>query len=135
MDKQMRERAMSVALIVFGLFLIVGLYPMMNWVWPDGWAWEPRQSKYEQMIQGIYAVLGIFLVLASRSPMTHRSLIQFTIWSNVVHATIMAFQAGHDHADHANFFGDIPALYIMAGVLWFLLPGAKATPPAIGESV
>ena len=121
--------------MVFGLFLIVGLYPMMNWVWPDGWAWEPRQPKYEQIIQGIYAVLGVLLVLASRSPTKHRSLIQFTIWSNVVHATTMAFQAGHDHVDHANFFGDIPALYIMAGALWFFLLGAKATPPAIGESV
>lgn len=126
---------MSIALVIFGLFLILGLYPMMNWVWPDGWAWEPRQSKYEQMIQGIYAVLGIFLVLASRSPVKHRSLIQFTIWSNVAHATIMALQAGHDHAEHANFFGDIPALYVMAGVLWLLLPGAKAMSPAIGESV
>jgi len=122
MDNQTKIRYLKIVLWVFGLFLILGLYPLMNWIWPDGWAWEPRQTEYEQMIQGIYVTLGVFLVIAAKNPLAHRSLIQFTIWSSVVHAGIMAVQAGHDHAERANLIGDVPALFVMAFVLWWLLP-------------
>tara|TARA_R110002073_G_scaffold113817_2_gene250803 strand:- start:673 stop:1053 length:381 start_codon:yes stop_codon:yes gene_type:complete len=126
MDNQTKIRYLKIALRVFGLFLLLGLYPLMNWIWPDGWAWEPRQTEYEQMIQGIYATLGVFLVIAASNPLEHRSLIQFTIWSSVVHAGIMAVQAGHDHGERANLIGDVPALFGMAFVLWWLLPKRTA---------
>ena len=122
-----RLHHLSMALIVFGAFLVVGVYPLMNWLWPAGWAWEPRQTEYEQMIAGVYATLGVFLLLAAREPLAHRSLIQFTIWSSIVHATIMAVQAGHDHTERANLVGDVPALYAMAFVLWWLLRRASRT--------
>ncbi len=122
-----RLHHLSIALIVFGAFLVVGVYPLMNWLWPAGWAWEPRQTEYEQMIAGVYATLGVFLLLAAREPLAHRSLIQFTIWSSIVHATIMAVQAGHDHTERANLVGDVPALYAMAFVLWWLLRRASRT--------
>ncbi len=51
---------------------------------------------YLQMIAGVYAVLGLFLILASRNPGANRSLISFTVWSSVVHAGIMAVQAMGD---------------------------------------
>lgn len=130
MTEATREQYLRWALMVFGLFLLVGLYPLMNWIWPDAWAWEPRQTEYEQMIQGVYATLGLFLVIASRKPREHRSLIQFTIWSSVVHAGIMAAQATHDHTERANLIGDVPALLMMAGVLWFLLPSAGSAAAA-----
>lgn len=122
MTEAQRDKYLALALRVFGVFLMVGVYPLMNWLWPDGWAWEPRQSEYEQMIAGIYATLGVFLFLAAKAPAKNASLIQFTIWSSVVHASIMALQAGHDHAEHANLLGDVPALFAMAGVLWWLRP-------------
>ncbi len=127
MERSSSVRHLSIALGVFGVFLVIGVYPLMNWFWPDGWAWEPRQTEYEQMIAGVYATLGVFLLLAAREPLAHRSLIQFTIWSSIVHATIMAVQAGHDHAERANLIGDVPALYAMAFVLWWLLRRASRT--------
>ena len=52
--------------VVFGVaFLLV--YPLMV-IWPSGWAWQPGQHEYEQMIVGIYATLGVFLLRASREP-------------------------------------------------------------------
>jgi len=125
MDRSSKLRHLSIALGVFGVFLVIGVYPLMNWLWPEGWAWEPRQTEYEQMIAGVYATLGVFLLLAARDPLAHRSLIQFTIWSSIVHATIMALQAGHDHAERANLIGDVPALYAMAAILWWLLRAAS----------
>ncbi|MBX9606245.1 MAG: hypothetical protein K2Y51_08470 [Gammaproteobacteria bacterium] len=127
MTEAQREKYLAVALRVFGVFLMIGVYPLMNWLWPDGWAWEPRQSEYEQMIAGVYATLGLFLFLAAKAPARNASLIQFTIWSSVVHASIMALQAGHDHAEHANLFGDVPALFALAGVLWWLRPRGAAS--------
>lgn len=134
MQAAVRMHYLRLALRVFGVFLIVGVYPLMNWLWPDGWAWEPRQAEYEQMIQGIYVTLGVFLVLAARDPLAHLSLIRFTIWSSIVHATIMALQAGHDHSEHANLFGDVPALYALALVLWWLLPKRGDTPAPAGDA-
>ena len=129
MTEAQRNHYLAIALRVFGVFLIIGVYPLMNWLWPDGWAWEPRQSEYEQMIAGVYATLGVFLCLAAKDPARHVSLIQFTIWSSVVHAAIMALQAGHDHSEHANLLGDVPALFAMAAVLWWLRPRASAQAP------
>ncbi len=93
MDAEQRLKYLRVFLIVFGLIFILGVYPMMNWIWPSGWSWEPRQHEYEQMIVGIYATLGVFLLIASRNPLEHKSLIWFTVWSSVVHGGIMAIQA------------------------------------------
>jgi len=53
-------------------------------------------SEYEQMIIGVYAVLGIFLIMASRNPARHVSLIWFTVWSSLVHGLIMLWQARPD---------------------------------------
>ena len=128
MDEARRLAYLRVALRVFGIFLVVGVYPLMNWLWPAGWAWEPRQSEYEQMITGIYATLGVFLFRAALDPLANLSLIRFTIWSSLVHGGIMAVQAGHDHTEHANLFGDIPALFAMAAVLWWLLPRRASAP-------
>lgn len=121
MDDTVREKYLRWALVLIGLTFIFGLYPLMNILWPSGWAWEPRQPEYEQMIMGVYATLGVFLLLASRHPAKHRSLIWFTVWSSVVHATIMAVQALIDPVERANLLGDVPALFIVALILAVLM--------------
>ena len=121
MSEETKAKYLSIALYVVGAIFIVGIYGMMQ-IWPAGWTWEPRQPEYEQMIMGVYATLGIFLILASRNPTEHRSLIWFTVWSSVVHAGIMAVQAVLDPTERANLLGDVPALFIVAGVLALLMP-------------
>jgi hypothetical protein len=74
------------------------------------------------MMRGVYAVLGIFLIAASRNPEENRSLISFTIWSSAVHGAIMAVQALYDGREHGHLVGDVPALLLVAFVLWFLSP-------------
>lgn len=115
-----RERALRIALVAFGIaFLLV--YPLMIY-WPSGWAWQPSQHEYEQMIVGIYATLGIFLLWASRKPEAHLSLIWFTVWSSVVHGGIMAVQAIVDPAERGHLPGDVAALFLAAIVLAALTP-------------
>jgi hypothetical protein len=121
-----RVKFLRVALIVFGLIFLVGFYPLTI-IWPAGWAWHHSgQSPYLQMIMGIYATLGVFLLIASRDPLANRSLIWFTVWSSVVHGGIMAVQsiAYPEHVGH--LLGDVPALLIVAIVLTFLMPRRTA---------
>ena len=116
-----KENLLKIALRVFGvIFLLV--YPL-SIVWPSGWVWHGGEGFYYfQMIVGIYAVLGIFLIIAANNPGEHRSLISFTVWSSVVHALIMAAQAIGDHNETGHLLGDVPALLLVAVVLWYLSP-------------
>ena len=116
-----RSRALRVALIVVGVAFIFAVYPLML-VWPGGWTWQPDHPAYQQMIIGIYATLGVFLILASRHPMENLSLIWFTIWSSVVHATVMAVHAMRDPGERGHLPGDVAALYLFAAVLAWLTP-------------
>lgn len=127
MNLATRIRFLRVALVLFGLIFLVGVYPLMMSWWPAGWRWLPNQPEYEQMILGVYATLGIFLIIASRNPLQNRSLIWFTVWSSLVHGGIMAFQAMNMPGEHGRLMGDVPALMLVAVVLAILTPrGATA---------
>ena len=115
------HRLLQTALAVFGATFLL-IYPLAI-VWPSGWAWHagaPNDSQYFMMIVGVYATLGVFLLIASRDPQAHRSLIWFTVWSSVVHGGIMAVQS-MPAMHHGHLLGDVPALFLVAIVLGGLL--------------
>lgn len=124
-----RTKYLRIALLLVGLIFTVGIYPLTV-VWPSGWSWHTGHSDYLQMILGIYATLGVFLLLASRNPLAHLSLIWFTVWSSVVHGGIMAVQslANTEHMGH--LWGDVLALFVVAAVLVLLTPRGAAAKPA-----
>src|SRR5256885_16428566 len=96
-----RLRLLRIALIAIGLTFIFGIYPLII-AWPSGWAWGHEHSHYLFMIIGVYATLGVFLLVASRNPYAYRSIISFTVWSSVVHGTIMAVQSINDAAERGH---------------------------------
>jgi hypothetical protein len=121
-----RIKYLRSALVLVGVIFIVGIYPL-SLVWPAGWAWHAGpMPQYLQMILGVYATLGVFLLVASRNPLANLSLIWFTVWSSVVHAGIMAAEslASPEHMGH--LWGDVPALLIVAALLAFLTPRRAA---------
>jgi hypothetical protein len=125
MSDSTREMLLKAALVAFGVIFF--LVYLLGLVWPSGWVWHRGEGKYYlQMICGIYAVLGAFLINAARNPSEHRSLIRFTIWSSIVHAVIMAAQSIGDAHEMGHLLGDVPALLLVAVVLWFLLPSKQA---------
>jgi|GEM_PF-1472547 len=71
MREEEKLKYLKIALYVFGIIFIAGIYPMMMWVWPSGWGWTPRQPEYELMIIGVYATLGVFLILAAKDPLAN----------------------------------------------------------------
>jgi len=74
------------------------------------------------MIMGVYATLGVFLIMAAKDPLANTSLIWFTIWSSIIHGGIMLIHAFIDETDRVNLVGDVPALFLFAFVLWYLMP-------------
>src|SRR3954471_903105 len=120
-----RLRYLRVVLILSGLACLA-LYPLMLF-WPSGWTWHVGHSDYTAMIFGIYATLGVFLILSARDPLAHLSLIWFTVWSSIIHAGIMAVQAITQPEQMGHLAGDVPALFIVAGALAILTPRSRGT--------
>jgi hypothetical protein len=127
MDQGEKLKYLKIALYVIGVIFVVGVPALMMWLWPAGWSWTPEQHEYEHMIMGIYATLGVFLILAAKDPLANVSLIWFTVWSSIVHASIMLVQAIADETDRDNLLGDVPALFIVAFILWSLMPKRTET--------
>lgn len=130
------RKHLRVGLQLAGLTFVVGLYALTV-VWPSGWVWHTgHTSHYLQMILGVYATLGVFLLIASRDPLANLSLIWFTVWSSVVHAGIMAVQALANPEHRGHLAGDVPALLIVAAALAILTRRATAaTAFADGKNV
>ena len=136
MDTPRRHKLLRATLLAFGLVFTLGVFPLTV-LWPSGWVWHHGRSEYLEMIIAIYATLGVFLLLASRDPDRHLSLISFTLWSSVVHGAVMALQSLSDPRHRAHLLGDVPALFLVAIVLAWLCPPARwprARPAAAASS-
>ena len=118
-----RIKYLRIALQLVGVTFIFGIYAL-TLLWPSGWSWHTGHHipHYLQMILGVYATLGIFLLFASRKPLAHLSLIWFTVWSSVVHAVVMAAQALANPEHIGHLWGDVLAIFLIAAILAFLTP-------------
>ena len=126
MTDEFKLKALSIVLVLVGLTFLLGIWPLTQ-LWPSGWSWHAEgRSYYLEMIISIYAVLGIFLLIAAREPLAHRSLISFTIWSSVAHGGVMAIQSFDGEHNMGHLLGDVPALFIVAIVLAILTPAKQS---------
>jgi len=125
-----RVKYLRLVLLPVGLVFTVGLYPLTI-LWPSGWAWHTGHSDYLQMIVGVYATLGVFLIVASRNPLAHRSLIWFTAWSSVVHGGIMAAQSVANPQHIGHMWGDVLAMLVVGAALALLMPRSGAAAGAV----
>lgn len=130
MNQTLRLKYLRIALVAVGITFIAGIYLLMI-VWPSGWTWHTGHSDYPLMIVGIYATLGVFLIMAARNPLAHLSLIWFTVWSSVVHGGIMTVQSFTNSMNHGHLLGDVPALFIVAAVLAVLTPRSEKAQSAV----
>jgi hypothetical protein len=109
-----RERALKIVLVVVGLLFCAALYPLILMA---------RQDPALAMMMSLYATLGVFLLLASRDPSAHRSLIAFAAWSSFAHAGIMSFQALLNMISRRELIGS--AVFILIGVALIALAPTK----------
>jgi hypothetical protein len=122
MTQTKRIKYLRIALMATGLIFVFALYPLTV-LWPSGWSWHGEgRSYYLEMILALYATLGVFLMLASRNPTAHLSLIWFVVWSSVVHGGVMAVQSFQGQHNMCHLWGDVLALFAVAAVLAWLTP-------------
>jgi hypothetical protein len=109
-----RERALKVLLVVVGLLFCAGVYPLILMA---------KQDPALAMMMSLYVTLGVFLLLASRNPSAHRSLIAFAAWSSFAHAAVMGVQAYLSFIARRELLG--VAVFIVIGAALIALAPAK----------
>jgi hypothetical protein len=109
-----RERVLKIVLVVLGLLFCAAVYPLMLMA---------KQDPALAMMMSLYATLGVFLLLASRNPPAHRSLIAFAAWSSFAHASVMAVQAYLGFIARRELTG--VAIFVVIGVALIALAPAK----------
>jgi hypothetical protein len=109
-----RERALKVVLVVVGLLFCAAVYPLIL---------VAKEGPATAMMMSLYATLGVFLLVASRNPSAHRSLIAFTAWSSFAHAAVMGVQGSLSWIARRELIGS--AVLVVIGVALIVLAPAK----------
>lgn len=109
-----QERALKIVLVLVGLLFCAGVYPLMLMM---------KQDPALAMMLSLYVTLGVFLLLASRNPSVHRSLIAFTAWSSFAHGTVMGVQALLSFIARRELLGVVT--FFVIGVALIVLAPAK----------
>jgi tryptophan-rich sensory protein len=109
-----RERALKIVLVLVGLLFCAAVYPLILML---------KQDPSLAMMMSLYAMLGVFLLLASRNPSAHSSLIAFTAWSSFAHAATMSIQALLNMIARRELVG--VAFFVVIGVALIALAPAK----------
>ena len=114
-----RERALRIVMALVGLLFSAAIYPAVA-----GFRDPTHSDTGDSMMMGIYATLGIFLLIAVRNPPAHRSLIAFAAWSSFAHAAVMS-TLGFEMASERTGFLIGSAVLVVIGVLLIALAPAK----------
>jgi len=111
----MRERALKVVLVVVGLLFVGLVYPLVTL----------RGEPTLPMMLSLYVTMGVFLLIASRNPSAHRSMIAFAAWSNLAHAGTMVVQSFGNAGDRAHLLYGV-LLFGTVGLVLLVLGSAKS---------
>lgn len=137
-------RQSALAMKILG-WVLVGL-PAMLVIYPPGFIWgavppdvcyvalgPPHPPSpyhglhpYVFMIIALYVSLGIIFIRGARDPKANVGLFDFGILSSVLHALVMIPQSFYYPNEHAHMWADIPALFVIAVVLWIWHPNRKS---------
>ncbi|MGA8311280.1 MAG: DUF6632 domain-containing protein [Terriglobales bacterium] len=116
-----RERALKIVLVLVGLVFSAGIYPLVTSVRSG---WQAGKEDALPMMLSLYVTLGIFLLLATRNPSAHRSVIAFAAWSSFAHGAVMAVMAVHLPNERIGLLGAW-AVFSVIGVALIALNPAK----------
>ena len=112
-----RERALKIVLVVVGLIFIAGIYPLI------GSLLHPAGSDMgDTMMLSLYVTLGVFLLIAVRNPLPHRSLIAFAAWSSFAHAVAMSILGLEIPSQRTGFLIGSAVLVVIGVTLIALAP-------------
>ena len=124
-----REGALKVVLVVVGLLFAATVYPLLMFLW------QPHQEEAALvMMLSVYVTLGVFVLMAARSPSAHRSLIAFTAWSSFAHAAVMVVQSFQMPGERVHLLVGVAVLAVIGLALVLLAPLKPSMQPASAVS-
>src|SRR5258708_37804538 len=116
-----RERVLKVVLVLVGLLFSAGIYPLTMSLW------KMNESDYgDDMMLSLYVPLGIFLLMAVRSPSANRSLIAFAAWSSFAHGAVMARPAVPKASARLGFLIAVAGLCVLGVTLIRVAPPKRS---------
>lgn len=116
-----RERVLKVVMVVSGLLFLGGVYPLVMSLWTG-----QHTNDIVPMFLSLYVTLGIFLLIAARNPVEHRSLILFAAWSSFAHAGVMLIQSYGNVTGRSDLYGMAAILILIGAPLIALAPGKRS---------
>lgn len=138
-DSEDRLKKTALVMRLVGWAISAGVIAML-FVYPPGFLWgvEPDSfphlgpghppSPYDGlhpylfMLGALYIAYGVLMIRGARDPKANAALFDFGILSSVLHALVMIPQAFYYPNEHAHMWADIPALGVVALVLWIWHP-------------
>jgi len=124
---QSLERA-AIMMRAVGWFTLVVL-PAGFVVFPSGFLWgthpqSPHEalSPYLFMLVAMYAAWAILMIRGARDPAANRAIVDYGILANLLHGLVMLVQAFLYPHELQHLWGDVPALFLLCGVLWHWHP-------------
>jgi hypothetical protein len=129
-----RERTLQVVLVLVGLFYSFWGYILFDALWHSSWL--NGHNDVLPMFLSLNTALGVFLLLAVKQPVKHRSLIAYGAWSSLAHGFTMSIQSA-EAAARGMHRRDSPQdiiIFVIIGIaLLALLPAKQPSPAPISE--
>lgn len=117
-----------IMMLLFGWGMFVGL-PSLFFIFPAGFQWgsHPEShhnpfSPYAFMLGTMYIALAVVLIRSAKNPEKHTSIIDYVIYSSVLHASLMLGQSFFVSHELMHLIGDVPMLFLMAWCFWYWHP-------------
>jgi len=119
-------------MVIVGLFNVALIYFLYLDLRHSSWLLE-QNNECEPMFLSFFIPVGVFLLIATRRPSEHRSMIALAAWWNIAHGSVMAIQTveARIHGVHRDFT-DVVVFIVIGGVLLALLPAKRE---AVASSV
>jgi peptidoglycan/LPS O-acetylase OafA/YrhL len=115
-----RKRALQLVMVLVGLLYAAAIYPIVMALRHP----SSSDDTGDTMMMSLYFTLGVFLLLASRNPSAHRSLIAFTAWSNFAHAVVMTILGFYIPGQKTGFIA-ASAILVVIGITLLALAGSN----------
>ncbi len=118
-------------MVICGAGLLTAL-PVLFFVFPAGFQWGSHPasshdplSPYVFMLATMYAALGIVLLRSADDPRKHTSIIDYTIYSSLLHGALMVLQSFFLDHELLHLLGDVPMLFLVALALIVFHPSRR----------
>jgi hypothetical protein len=120
-----RERLTQIVLVIVGLLNLALIYFLYTDLRHSSWLLE-QKNECEPMFLSFFIPVGVFLLIASRRPSEHRSMIALAAWWNISHSAVMAIQTVEARIHGVpRSFTDVIVFLVIGVVLLALLPAKR----------